>query len=1078
MMKTNNLLKRLSAVLAGLVLGASMLSAQNIKVTGVVTDSEKLPVMGAAVMVSGTSIGTATDLDGNFEIDVPSGAILEISSIGYETRKVKATPKMNIVLIEDAELLNESVVVGYGVQKRESLTGSISQIRSEDIAATRTANGVDALQGKIPGLQITQNSGKPGQFNSDLSIRGYGNPMIVVDGVVRSVTRQRKNTRSWSNNARQLESYNDISVLQELNPDDIESISVLKDASATIYGLGAENGVILITTKKGEAKKPSVSFTASVNLAQPNIPRNVESWTSFMKWDNAMADVAKMGHRWSDETIAGYENGDPNLVYTDWYKESYKTFAVNQQYNASLSGGTDTINYYFGVGYAEDNSILKGDTFGYKRYNMNANISVNLTKNLTMRYTSAIRQSNNLGMGSYDQEWNIFYYILASEPNVGVHTKDNPLHYSNVNEQMNPAALLDTNTSGYTKTDSKNFNNTIDLTYVAPWLPGLRLSANGAYDYSTNKQRTLVKNFQLYDYWTDTTNSTMQVRNETEYVELVNDNARLYGRFQAQYDHSFGKHNVSAMLGAELTDIKTSRLQASRRYGPSLDEFVYTHDILDQGDSTTATNEGGRTNTRTAGYIGRLNYNYDGKYIVELMARYDGNYQFMKGKRWSLFPSYSLGWRISEEKWFKSALPFVNNLKFRWSDGRTGSIQGSPYAYINGYGKSGSWVFNEGANSTGFANNSIANTVLTWATVRMMDFGVDFELWRGKLGGTFDWFRRVTSGIAATRSVNIPDFYAISIPQENLNVSENQGLELSLYHRNSIGDFSYRIQGQVSLTRSRMTYIESENTREYKSSMDYWKNCTLNRWNGYMGGSIYQWTGERFHNLNETNSSQVLYDTNGSGEGNRALVPGMYKIEDRNGNGYIDGEDVYYTWGSSMPPLQFGLTIGGSWKNLDFNLIFSGAAMKNKSVSLSGFAGTGYLYFMPSQYTDSYHVATYGDDPWDPTTEWTEGYWPALARVNQTGASHNATYTYNQPYNYINATYVRLKTVELGYRVSPKFLKKVGIKSARVFFNGGNLLTFCNKLLKYVDPEATDNGRQGGDFPINRTYTFGFNLNF
>ena len=1077
-MTTNNLLKRLFVVLAGFVLGASVLSAQNIKVTGVVTDTEKLPVMGAAVMVSGTSTGTATDIEGNFEIEVPDGSILEISSIGYETRKVKAMPKMNIVLIEDAELLNESVVVGYGVQKRESLTGSISQIRSEDIAATRTANGVDALQGKIPGLQVMQNSGKPGQFNSDLSIRGYGNPMIVVDGVVRSVTRQRKNTRSWSNNARQLESYNDISVLQELNPDDIESISVLKDASATIYGLGAENGVILITTKKGEAKKPSISFTASVNLAQPNIPRKVENWTSFMRWDNAMADVAKMGHRWSEETIAGYENGDPNLVYTDWYKESYKDFAVNQQYNASLSGGTDAINYYFGVGYAEDNSILKGDTFGYKRYNMNANISVKLTKDLTMRYTSAIRQSNNLGMGSYDQEWNIFYYILASEPNVGVHTKDNPLHYSNVNEQMNPAALLDTETSGYTKTDSKNFNNTVDFTYVAPWLPGLRLSANGAYDYSSNKQRTLVKNFQLYDYWTDTTNSTMQVRNETEYVELVNDNARLYGRFQAQYDRSFGKHNVSAMLGAELTDIKTSRLQASRRYGPSLDEFVYTHDILDQGDATTATNEGGRTNTRTAGYIGRLNYNYEGKYIVELMARYDGNYQFMKGKRWSLFPSYSLGWRISEEKFFKRALPFVNNLKLRWSDGRTGSIQGSPYAYINGYGKSGSWVFNEGANSTGFANNSIANTVLTWATVRMMDFGVDFELWHGKLGGTFDWFRRVTSGIAATRSVNIPDFYAISIPQENLNVSENQGLELSLYHRNSIGDFSYRIQGQVSLTRSRMTYIESENTREYKSSMDYWKNCTLNRWNGYMGGSTYQWTGERFHNLYETNASQVLYDTNGSGEGNRGLVPGMYQIVDRNGNGYIDGEDVYYTWGSSMPPLQFGLTLSGSYKNFDFNLIFSGAAMKSKSVSLSGFAGTGYLYFMPSQYTDSYHVATYGADPWDPATEWVEGYWPALVRVNQTGAAHNATYTNNQPYNYVNATYLRLKTIELGYRVSPNFLKKMGIRSARVFFNGGNLLTFCNKLLKYVDPEASDNGRQGGDFPINRTYSFGFNLNF
>ena len=333
-------------------------------------------------------------------------------------------------------------------------------------------------------------------------------------------------------------------------------------------------------------------------------------------------------------------------------------------------------------------------------------------------------------------------------------------------------------------------------------------------------------------------------------------------------------------------------------------------------------------------------------------------------------------------------------------------------------------------------------------------------------------------GTAATRSVTVPDFYAISLPAENLNRSENQGLELSMYHRNSIGNFSYRVQGQVSFTRSRNTYIESENTREYTSSMNYWKSSNLNRWNGYMGGSTYLWTGDRFHNLAEAADSQVLYDTNGSGEGNRAIVPGMYQLIDRNGNGYIDGDDVFYTWGSSMPALQFGLTFSGSYKNFDFNLIFSGAALKYKSVSLSGFAGAGYLYYMPSQYTDSYHVANYGDDPWDPNTQWVEGYWPAMVRVNQSGASHNATYTNNQPYNYVNAAYVRLKTIELGYRVSPKFLKKVGIKSARVFFNGGNLLTFCNPLLKYVDPEASDGGRQGGDFPINRTYNFGFNLNF
>jgi TonB-linked SusC/RagA family outer membrane protein len=1088
-MKSNSLLKRLASVAAGFLLGASLLSAQNITVTGTVTDALKEPIIGASVLQQGTTVGTATDVDGNYTITVPEGATLEFSSIGFETRVLKAnSAKMDVILVEDSELLNETVVVGYGVQKRESLTGSISQIRSEDISSTRTANGVDALQGKIPGLQITQNSGKPGQFNSDLSIRGYGNPMIVVDGVVRSVSRTRKNTRSWSNNARQLESYNDISVLQELNPDDIESISVLKDASATIYGLGAENGVILITTKKGQVKKPSVNFTASVNLARPNIPRKVEDWVSFMKWDNAMSDVAKFDHRFEDAQIAAYENGNPtwtdrdgnphDAIYTDWYNESYKKFSVNQQYNASLSGGTETVNYYFGVGYADDNPILKGDTFGYKRYNFNANISVNLTKDLTMRYTSAIRQTNNLGMGSFDQEWNIFYYILAAEPWVGITTKDNPRHYSVVNENMHPIVLLDSDLSGYTKSDSKNFNNTVDFTYNAPWLRGLRLSLNGAYDFSNNKQNTLVKNFQLYNYEDDTTDSSMQVRNQTEYVELVNDNTRLYGRFQALYDTRIGSHNISAMLGAELTDIKTSKLMASRYYGPSLDEFLYTHDILDQGDVNTAKNEGSRSNIRTAGYIGRLNYNYQGKYIVELMGRYDGNYQFQRGKRWGLFPSYSIGWRVSEEKFFKKLFPMVNNLKLRWSDGHTGSVQGSPYAYINGYTSSGSWVFNDGSATKGFANSSVANTILTWAKVRMMDFGVDWELWQGKFGGTFDWFSRQTIGTAATRDVTLPDFYAVSLPSENLNRSENQGLELSLYHRNSIGNFSYRVQGQVSFTRYRQTYIESENTRFYTSSMDYWRNHSVNRWSGWMAGNTYHWTGERFQNLYETNASQVLYDTNGSGEGNRALVPGMYKLVDRNGNGYIDDQDVFYTWGTGMPPLQFGLTIGGSYKNFDFNMIFSGAALKNKSVSLSGFAGTGYLFYMPSQYTDSYHVATYGADPWDPATKWVEGDWPALVRVNQTGSSHNATYTSNQPYNYVNATYVRMKTIEVGYRVSPDFLKRAGIKSARVFFNGGNLLTICNKYLKYVDPEASDNGRQGGDFPINKTYNFGFNLNF
>ena len=1077
-MRKTNLLKRVVSVALGLVLGASALLAQNtITVTGTVTDAQKEPIIGASVLQQGTTVGAATDVDGNFTLTVPEGAGLEFSSIGFETRTLKAAPKMNVILIEDSELLNETVVVGYGVQKRESLTGSISQIRSEDIAATKTADGVAALQGKIPGLLITQNSGKPGAFASEINLRGFGTPMVVVDGVVRSTTRTRKST-TYNTSPNALESYTDLSVLQELNPDDIESISVLKDASATIYGLGAQNGVILITTKKGQVRKPSVNFSANVSLASPVVPRDVESWTSFMKWENAMSDVAKMSHRFSDETIAAYERGDEGLVYTDWYNEVYRKFAVNQQYNVSLTGGTETVNYYFGANYADDNPILKGDSYGYKRYGFNGNISVKLTPALTMRYTTSVRQSNNLGMGDFDMDWNIFYYIYQSNPMVGVHTKDNPNHYSDVEEHTNPVALLDTDASGFTKTDRKDFNNTVDFTYDAPFLKGLQFQATGAYDFGRMKQRTLVKKMKLYNYLTDISEQGMETRQETQYAEMWNDNTRVYGRFQALYNRQFGAHNISAMLGGELTSITNAMIGASRYYGVDGDHYLYTHDVINQALASRDDNQGTRSSSRTAGYIGRLNYNYMGKYLVELMGRYDGNYMFQRGKRWSLFPSYSLGWRLSEEKFFKNLFPFVNNLKFRWSDGFTGAPQGSAYAYINGYTASGSWVFSDGGTTTGYANSQVANTILTWAKVRMMDFGVDWELWQGKFGGTFDWFKRQMLGTAAVRNASLPDFYAVSLPSENLNRSENVGMELSLYHRNSIGNFSYRVQATATFSRNRPTYIESENTRVYKSSMDYWKNGTLNRWNGYMGGSTYHWTGNRFTSVNDANASEVLYTTDGSKEGNRGLIVGQYELVDRNGNGYIDGEDVFYTWGSGNPPLQFGLNFSGSYKNFDFALLFNGATMKYKSYGLSAYAGFGKLNYLPSHYTDAYHVANYGDDPWNPETQWVEGYWPALVRVAQVGSYNSPSYGNNQPYNYVNASFLRLKTIELGYRVSPNFLRKMGIKSARVFFNGGNLLTICNPLLKYVDPESNDSGRAGGEFQINKTYSFGFNLNF
>lgn len=1088
MNKSTNPLKLFCALLAGLMMSVSAF-AQTKPVTITVFD-ETGPLPGASIMVKGTTTGTMTDLDGNAVLDLKQGDVLEVSFIGYHTTEatVGSGDKLQVVLKEDTTLLDETIVVGYGVQKKETLTGAVSQIRTDDITNTKSPDALLSLQGKVPGLLIRDMGGKPGSFSTQLSLRGYGgSPMIVVDGVVRSQTMTRKSS-GYAMSAKQVEEYTDISVLQEINPEDIESVSVLKDASAAIYGLGASNGVILITTKKGQSQTPSVSLTTSVRLTQPVTNHNVEDWVSFMRWDNAMADVGRIPHRFTEEEIAGYAAGDPAYQYTNWYDEVMKTFAVNQMHNASIRGGTDKVNYYFGVGYMDDSSIMKSEAYAYNRWNINGSVTANLTDNLKMTYTTSMRISNQNTPGNPDADWNMQYHIYATDPRIGVHPikSVNPetgeieydlTHWSAGNENMNVVAMLDPESTGISKNISRTFNNTVDLQYTAPWLPGLTLQLSGAYDYSTGKFRSLVLQYDTYDYKTNTYAATS--RAENEYSELYTDNQRLYGRFQANYNKRFGKHNIGATLAAEVTKNDRARIQGSRKYGNTTADSFYTHDILDQGLATTADNSGVRNSSASAGYIGRVTYDYAGKYLAEVMARVDGSYMYAPGYRWGVFPAYSLGWRISEENFFKQALPFINNLKFRWSDGFTGMTQGSAYAYIAGYTSSGSYIFSDGITTPAWNSTTVENTLLSWAKVRMMDFGIDWEMWHGKFGGTFDWFKRVVDGIAATRSVSLPDFYGVSLPQENLNVQENEGLELSLYTSGSVGQFNYRVTGSATYTRTRMTYIESENGKGYNSSMNYWKTSTLNRWSNARSASRYEWAGGQFTSLDYISNLGVLYDTNMTGSGNRDMVPGMYALVDRNGDGYITGDDMFYTWSDDNPPLQFGLTFSGNYKNLDFSLVFSGASLKSKSLGLSSYSGFGYLYQLPKMFTeDCWSVKNYGDDPWDPNTEWNSGYWPALARVRQVGNAHNVTYTSNQPYNFIDATYLRLKTIEVGYRFSPEFIRKIGIKSLRVYFNGGNLFTLCNKNLRFVDPESNDYGRAGGSFQINRSFSFGLNLNF
>ncbi len=1067
-MRTNNFLKRLVALGLGLVLGASVLSAQNLTVKGTVLDAEKQPVIGAAVLQAGTTNGAACDVDGKFTITVPSGAELVVSAIGYETLTVKVTSStLNITLQEESTELEETVVVGYGTQKKASLTSSITNIQAEDITSTKQSDLISSLQGKVPGLQIRQNSGSVGWFDDDLSIRGFGEPLVIIDGVAR----QSRSRQYWGwvdNNS------SSSAALAELNPEDIESITVLKDASASIYGLGAQNGVILVTTKKGQIGKPSVTYSNTLTFGVPTaLPKEVDIAT-YMEVYNEMTlnNRSNSTITYSAEEIAKYRNGEPGYENFSWWDAVFKGHTFSHLHNLSVRGGNQQTTYYLSANYNKQDAIYRADTGDYNRFGFTGNVSTKITPNLTVSFQSQISATSQ-EMPPANTTQNAMYYALLTPRMIHATTRDNPDHYSvNVTEKRNAVALMTSSIAGSKKDNDVSFRNNLDVKYEAPFLKGLVLQASAAFDVVERKNSSLTKHFPLYDYYTDVHTDVDWNPDKNQYSENWNTYTKYYGRLQANYNTTIARnHHIGATLAAEATLNQLRSISASREYGD-----FFTHDIISQGTSDTQTNSGSRSSSASAGYVGRINYDYKGKYLVEAMARYDGTYLYAPGHRWGFFPSYSLGWRVSEEKFFKSILPQVNNLKIRWSDGLTGYSQGSAYGYLVGFSQNGSFVYDDGAATTGYANHSPAQTIISWAKVRMMDVGVDFEVWRGLLGGSVDWFWRNTSGIAAASTATVPDMYGQSLPQENLNKSQNVGIDLSLSHRNHIKDFNYRVMFTATFSRNRSTYQASEASAIYTSAANYYASHMVGRWSNARSSSTYHWLSGN----PQFTSWADIYDSNVYYGNMKQMLPGMYKIEDRNGDGVINSNDVYYTWSETNPPLQFGLVLSGSWKGFDFNMTFNAATLVNKAVSLSGGMGYGFFTTFYQNYMDRWHTTETNADPFNPNTQWTAGYWPALALATSAyDTSSNVTYRANQPYDYVNGTYLRLKSVELGYTFQANFLQKAHIRSLRVYVNGTNLLTFCNKLLKPYDPERNQNSYLGvAGTPLMKNFSAGINLNF
>jgi TonB-linked SusC/RagA family outer membrane protein len=1026
-----------------------------ITVSGTVTDDGGLSMPGVNVIEKGTTNGTVTDTDGKFSLSVADGtSTLVFSFIGYVSQEVQVNNQNNfsIALVSDISTLSEVVVVGYGEQKRESLTGAISNISAKDIQTSTHSSLAQKLQGKVAGLQIRQNGGQPGEFNTMISVRGFGTPLFVIDGIARDGT----------------------SEFQRLNPEDIESISVLKDASAAIYGIRAANGVIIVTTKKGQAGKTVFNYNGVVGWQTPtNVPRmaNASEWARMRNDAEVNKNHGNGTPFYSREELQKYVDGVPGYEGTDWYDVTMKNSSMQSQHNLSASGGVEKMKYFISLGHVSEEGLLRSNDMGYKKYTVRSNLTAELTKSLKAELFLSGRYDKNEQPG--ENFFNIFKGTRVTLPTESPYANGNPLYPGTVGSGQNPLALSNRDLTGYSENVDKQFQSSLALTYTVPFVTGLSVRGLASYDGNSYLNKSLAKSYKLYTYSnaTQTYDPTIQRNGTADISNRFSDYNRITLQAQLNYARTFReKHNVAALLVYEQQEqyIRNSFLR--RVYS------FYTTDQIDFAGQQQQFAQGIEEQRANLSYIGRFNYDYANKYLLEFAFREDGSYRYNPDQRWDFFPVISLGWRISEENFMKNTLPMISELKLRGSYGIVGADAGDPFQWAAGFSLSGGagYEFTNGAFTSGAASPAIVNPNLSWTTAKTSDIGINLGLWDNRVTLEFDVYQRDTEGYPAVRNVTLPNTFGGQLPQENINSARVRGFDFTLGYRGSVNDFRFGISANFNYARTKNLYVEE---RPYTNSYDRWRNQQSNRWNDILWSYTYD---GQFQNQDEINNAPLQ---NGN-LGNSRELPGDFRYSDINNDGVIDGNDmlplylgsgevmrnVNFGDSKSNPKMQFGMTLNGQWKNFDINLLFQGSAgytVRFYEVYAEVFAFRGNT---PAYFADAWHKA----DPYDADSEWVAGKWPATRFNNDVGAMYNESSVWRK-----DASYVRLKSVELGYTFHAGLLERAGITRLRFYGNAYNVFTIANSFVKPFDPEKLEGLYSAGfTYPLTKSYNFGINLTF
>lgn len=1019
-------------------------------VEGRISDSNGSPIVGAMVILKGTSLGVTSDIDGNFSIKVSSDRdVLVFSFLGYSSVELSVGTQtwFSVTLQEESLAVEQVIVTGYGNGiKKESITGSIANINAGKLSQSVGANVSTALAGKVAGVNFRMMDGQPGATTS-ISIRNMGSALFVIDGV--------QSTQGSFNN---------------LDFNDIESISVLKDASAAIYGVQAANGVIVVTTKSGQKTGNSVNVNAYYGAQSWfRYPRPADTQT-YIEGHIQSATITGSPGEFTMDDLNNYRNG--TLSGFDWYDYVVRSSAPQAYISANASGGTDKINYYISLGGLDQKSVIN-NYGGFQRYNVQFNLDARINKRLKLgvRFNGRYEKTEHPAVPG-DDVWAAIFAIWRNPPTNRPFANDNPDYPTMTsNTASTNFAILNYDRSGYLKDTYRVCQLSANIEYEI--IEGLKLKGLTSYYLGNRWYDCQEYTYDLYGYdaVTDTYPVIYSLTNPFR-QRIVGLQQQIMGQAQLAYDKVIGRHTISSVIASEIYHEINPGLDTWSR---PQSNYINTIDFASLEKYTDNKN----TELARAGFVARVNYNYADQYYIELAGRYDGSWKFRRGNRWAFLPSVSIGWRPSEEHFWKegSISRWFNSLKIRASFGQLGYDNLSwydtdengnrilrtlaPFDYLSGYDYGVGGAVLDGKYQTGVQSKGIPTTTISWITVNMYDAGVDFGFLANRLSGSLDYFYNLRKGLVDRRYDQlIPSEVGFTLPPENLASEVYTGFDGNIAWADRVRDFRYSVG--VNFTYSRHLTHHQYNP-QFKNSWDEYVNSGWERYSNITWG--YKSDGQ-FCSWEEIGNYPIDID----GKNNSTLRPGDIRYKDLNGDGLINDMDkrpIGYAEGM-LPNLNFGLSLSLERNGIDMSCDFTGGAFGTYHVD----------YEMSKPFWDGGNTAAFVlENQWrlsdiaDPQSPLIPGEFPTAL----VGNSNHSNYWVSD-FWYKNITYIKLRNFELGYTLPQRWMSKAGINKLRLYLFGQNLFSIDNMGVYDIDPEIANS--TGIVYPTTRVIGTGINLSF